>query len=596
MKIASALSAIIFTIISSFSACGQTYNQVQWGINRSATPSQVCIMNGTSCLGQIGSLNTSTGAFGAISSAAPTFTTLNGYLYGNGSSPVSVKSSINCVDAANLQTFTGGAGDGAKLQAVLNSTPNGQCVYLRSLGHPYYIDTGIALANGQVLVGDGGNIFAGLTATVAEATAAGTWLQCADTVNSCVKLQGNGSAIESLNFIWYQPTPTTGTYTPITYPWGIEAINVHFHISNVVMTSGTHCIKIKSGATYSYLSNINEACLNIGLGVYDVNDTMYLNNYHSRPLWYALNNSMINYLQNNKIAWDIHYFDNPMIDGFECFIAKTCMLFTNQTILGNTHSLYNAQMDKIQLNGAKYAMDSITNSATVWAQIGNLQSQQDTGWILNQFSNTYFRFYDNNQITISNFRVNDSGGEIMQIGTGTSGYVTLSNIDIDRYSAVTPGQVGFNISANAQLNVGTTSKFNKISGAGQKIAGAGILSPTKFDWSPFGNFGQWPTITGDGTYQDVTTDNYFVPSRDNLIKLQINGQAYVSTAGVGKNCTIRLSGATEVYASFSAQTTGWKNFDSNLVDSTSSGSIGRLQLNCDSGIVVNDGQVQVSGW
>lgn len=58
---------IFFYVLLGFTASScansQTFNSVQWGINKGSTPSPVCIMNGSACLGSIGNLNTSTGVF-----------------------------------------------------------------------------------------------------------------------------------------------------------------------------------------------------------------------------------------------------------------------------------------------------------------------------------------------------------------------------------------------------------------------------------------------------------------------------------------------------------------------------------------------------
>ncbi len=62
------IAAAIALLVLCASAQAQTYTLMNWGMNRGATPSQVCVMNGSTCLSQIGTLHTGTGLFTLVGS------------------------------------------------------------------------------------------------------------------------------------------------------------------------------------------------------------------------------------------------------------------------------------------------------------------------------------------------------------------------------------------------------------------------------------------------------------------------------------------------------------------------------------------------
>lgn len=63
MKINTAFLFFILGIAFTQNANSQTYTNMQWGMNRSATPSNVCIMNGSACLSEIGTANITNSVF-----------------------------------------------------------------------------------------------------------------------------------------------------------------------------------------------------------------------------------------------------------------------------------------------------------------------------------------------------------------------------------------------------------------------------------------------------------------------------------------------------------------------------------------------------
>lgn len=87
-------------------AHAQTYGSVQWGRDTGATPSPVCIMQGSTCKVQIGTANYSTGVFTPVSAGPPIFTGLTGFMYANNTLPVTAVTISGDCTAASTGVFT----------------------------------------------------------------------------------------------------------------------------------------------------------------------------------------------------------------------------------------------------------------------------------------------------------------------------------------------------------------------------------------------------------------------------------------------------------------------------------------------------------
>lgn len=94
MRTISKFAVIIVALFNCSFANAQTYTSVQWGIDRTSTPSPVCIMSGSSCIGQIGLVNIVNGVWKTIyNSGSPISTYTNSILFNNPTNPLVVNSS-----------------------------------------------------------------------------------------------------------------------------------------------------------------------------------------------------------------------------------------------------------------------------------------------------------------------------------------------------------------------------------------------------------------------------------------------------------------------------------------------------------------------
>jgi len=506
-----------------------------------------------------------------------------------------------CIDAEKMYGVNGTAGDGARLQNALNqaSTYGGRCVYLHPMpGTPAYLDTGVTIPNGVALKGDGGRVYAGASATIAQWSASGSWVQCADATNACIKLQGNGAVLDGINMIWDQVVPTTGTYAPTTFPYGVSVTDTMYTIKNVMMVGCSHGISVdpgsSGGGTYSVIEDVFEGCTNVGLRIDNTNDVLAIRNFHSRGLWYQSNTSLVNYELANKISADIHYLDNVQWSGFESFQAKYGMFFTNGTVLGNTHSCYNCQFEDMQFSLNRVAMATADNTTIVTGSFGKVLAQQNDG-----LSDTFFQLGDNVDIGITELRVPVVGGTVLSLGGGAGGSLNIGRLWVNNYSSVASGQVALVANAGASLSVGYAGKFYKSGTAGARFGGAGVFGPVKFSWTPFGNYGQFPSTAGSGAAVGVTVIN-----QNSLIDLhasmgRISGQLLVSVASPATSCTIYSSNYPEITATINTSATGWQSYDSNLlsIGNESVGtSVGQIMLNCPTGVTISNGFVNLRAY
>jgi len=281
----------------------------------------------------------------------------------------------------------GAANDYAALSAAISAVEamGGGTVYLPPTGAAYFIGTGLSLPNGVALVGTLSRNYEGATATIAQWTQYGTWIQSADAVNPAVMMVGHGSAVSGVNFIYAQPIPpSTGTtgYTPTIWPFSIMCEIDEANIRDIMIVAGGNGISIKYALTTSGGTGVNvENCLidacAIGFQTYGVNDTLCVSNLHVRGLYYNINLSVTTYLESNLIGWDCEYCDNPMMNNLEFFHCYIGWKLTNQTVLGATHALYNCLISDIQFGLCNMAIYAPAGTV-VTGKISNLFMQSDT--------------------------------------------------------------------------------------------------------------------------------------------------------------------------------------------------------------------------
>lgn len=492
------------------------------------------------------------------------------------------------------QTY-GAKGDGvtndyAAITAAIAAAyaAGGGIVWLPPTGAAYLINTGLQLPAGVTLLGARSRNFEGSTATIAQWAANGTWIQSTDTTNSAVSVIGHGVTIAGINFIYAQPIPGV-TFTPTAYPYTISigAGGDFLNIEDVMIIAATHGISINytttsGGGTGVNLRNILLSCFIRGFLTYAVNDTICIDNVHVRNMYYDTTASVVSYMERSLIGWDCQYCDNPMVKGLEAFQCSIGILLTDVTVLGNTHSLYNALISDSQVNLGNQAIAGATVNGTASARFVNFLAQQDTD---NGLSGALFQLSsDNYDFTFTGVRVPAAGGTVFAIGNGHSGRLVLNDLIIDRYSEVAAGQPAIAVYSGAALVLGNR-QITKRSGNGQTMAGAGtnnINTPHNWAWQVWSSPAQFDLTSPSASVfsQSCNVD----PIGQGKIQARINGNVNIYTAASGTG-SIWLDNFNLVVATFSTSSAGNANFDSGWIDILYAGSnpVGPLILSAPSG-------------
>lgn len=377
----------------------------------------------------------------------------------------------------------GAVGDGTTDNyAILNSASaaivaqGGGVLYLPPAGAAYKITNTVALGNGVKLKGAGTIVYPGDTATNAQWTAQGTWINPTHTSNTAVKLNGHGSAIEGINFIHTQTAPS-GSFTPTTYGWCIEVIATLASVENIRIINASHGIwwhytTGSGGGTNCRMRDVIISAFSTRLKTTCVNDSMYWQNIRLRGLWYESDSNVVAYIRANTIGWDCGYTDNLLADGIE-FFEDRGITFTDETCLSITHSLYNATLTNIIFNLTQRSMQVASTSTTVRATWSNVVAQQGDAFGTT-YSDTIFALAsDNVTMTFESMTILDAGGIVLTLGNGTGGRVHIGHLIVNNYSRILAGQVAFSAGAGATIAVGSIGRFVKTGGSGAKWSGSG---------------------------------------------------------------------------------------------------------------------------
>lgn len=514
-------------------------------------------------------------------------------------------------DIVNVMDF-GAVGDGVTDDTVsINYAVNslngkGGIVYFPATGKAYKISDTIQVPNGTILYGGAGKNFAGTTATNAQWAAAGVWLNPTHPSNPAVKLAGHGSGIIGINFLHVQPIPSGGSWTPNVYGYCIEQVGSFCTIEDCEIVNASHGIylhytSVSGGGTECRIRDVNLSAFQVRLRTSCMNDTAYFSNIHFRNLWYATDSRVVAYIRANTYGWYCGYTDNVIVDGMEFFEDAFAMYFVDETCLSNTHSLYNATLQNVQFGLSNIHMKVAATTTTVKAEFGTCIAQSGNAFGIT-WSDTAFQLgSDNVDIGFGSLVVRDAGGQLMTLGNGTGGSVSIGKLTVQNYSTIAAGQVCFSMSAGAQLQMGWYRIF-KNGTAGLRFAGAGYEN---ISTGAFGNllfFGRLSeaSLTGNGAYQDFSTSSYIRPGQTGVHQIRLLGELIVGTSQPTTTASIKLAGGlSEVTVTgIVTSSTGSKSFDSGWVDLaeatlSSLAIVGKLQVNAATGVILTSGSVQV---
>ena len=491
----------------------------------------------------------------------------------------------------------GSADDAAAIQSCINacSTAGGGTVYFPPSGAAYKIGTGLTLPSGVALVGAGTRYFPGTIGTISQWASTGSWIQSTDLINPAVSSAGHGVSVEGLNFIYSQPVPG-GSFSPVSYPVTISIGPVGgdlVNIKNNFVLAGTGGLWLdyttgSGGGTQVVIEDNLWSTFSYGLRTFNVNDTICLRNNRVRNLYYDTTASVVNYIQTHLTGWDCHYTDNPMVDGFEFFECATGILLVDGTCLGNTHALFNGQLNNISFNLVVTAMACAATTTHTSAQFNNVLAQSTGGATANLFGLNS----DNANFTINNLNIGAAGGAVMAIGNGTSGSMVLGNLVCLGYSGSLAGQVGISVAAGATLTLGSRTLV-KVAGGGAFIAGSGsVRSVEDGYWLPL----SLPyNTTGNGAAQTLSGTNFFDPIGAGALQARLFGALDIVTPLSGGSVVLYISGFPEITVTVSGVVSGNIPFNSGYIDLTQGpgGLLGALQMVATSGLVVNPQGVMV---
>lgn len=470
-------------------------------------------------------------------------------------------------------------------------------------GAAYLIGRGFSLGNGVRLTGSGSRVYPGSTATVAQWTATGAWLRSTDTQNPTVTLAGHGSAVRGINFIRTQAIPG-GSFTPTIYPYEIKVLATFFTIADVMTVATTHDIWIaytaaSGGGTFSSISNLFSGGLIRGIKFDNVNDTMYASNIHHRNNYYSSDAAVANYIRANKIDWDVGYLDNIMVDSVEFFQSAVAIQMSDQTCLGNTHSLYNAQFSNVQFNLTTVAMKVAARNTTAKASLSNVLSQSYSDFGAVESSDTLFQLNsDNVDLNFQNFRCNSAGGSLMTVGGGSGGAVSVNGLLVLRYSAATAGQTCFAANPGSFITLYGVSQITPFAGAGPRLAGAGRFQSSQVAHQFFDRYQTNLNLglAGGGTWLDLANTLAMAPAESGHSQARLVGSIQVGTAQPNASLSLRMGTHPEIAATgIAATSTGFKSFDTNWIDLTGTltATLGRLQITGSSGVTIGGAEISL---
>lgn len=497
--------------------------------------------------------------------------------------------------------------DAPAINAALNVARSGQRVFLPGpgangqSGAAYQIWQTIYLGpNSSALVGEGTRNFVGGSGSDAQWAGSGTWIQPNHTGAPAISVNGEAPCVEGINFLWSQPTPGSGAYTPTTYSYAISCGQGLFNFSNLFMLNPSHGISFEfdpdhGGGGHGSLHEVAISPFDVAIHVNGCNDIFHVQNVHVSPFWQYDNSNVLNYIEANAIGFDVWYWDNADIRGYACRQLLAGFKFTDSTTLGNTHSMWNAKLGEVDWNQVAHAMDVASSTTHVKFMCGTSQS-----YGLN--SDTLFKLTsDNVYAMFGDHRCETTGGQFMEIGGDTSGRVQFGSLDIEAYSATTGNLACFSMNAGSVLVLPTNKRITKPNGAGAIIAGSGYggVYGSTYSWVLWGS-GNSASGTTNGSWQDFTWGNRADPYGLGAVQARVSGQIDIGTAVTGGTFGIRLANLPEIVVTgISGAATGYAAFDTGWLDITTADStpgnleIGRVQINGTTGIAWTSGTLAV---
>jgi hypothetical protein len=394
--------------------------------------------------------------------------------------------------------------DGANAQTALDaaSVRGGTVVVFSATGAACRLENGLRIPSGVSIEGTAGLNWPGPFSNVeADWTKKGTWFRCEDKTHPCIAIEGVGSHVSGINFWYTQPTPHAGTFcgnpcsytenwAPLTYPYTILVGNhANFnYLSEITIVNASHCIDWEGPSSgvagiYSWMRNLSLGCFDRGIKFSKIDTTIYAANIRHDIWWYRGNSDVLGYTEGrrNRVDWDVQYLANLQADGIEFVNSAIAIKFTDATVTSGfgkmTFAANELQLTNMSFNEICQAITVANGTTHVSARLTNVIAYADSLTSSSRqcagVATTLFDLSsDNVYVRMHNLSVGFAQN-VATVGGGTSGYLGLNGIRVQRYSAFATGAIALIAAPGAQIGIADTDFSNIVGarGAGAVISG-----------------------------------------------------------------------------------------------------------------------------
>jgi hypothetical protein len=395
--------------------------------------------------------------------------------------------------------------DSATAQNALNAAAQrgGTVVVFAATGAACRFADGLRIPSGVSIEGTAGLNWPGPFSNVeADWTKKGTWFRCEDRSNPCITIEGVGSHVSGINFWYTQPTPHEGKFcgnpcnythnwAPLIYPYTIlVGDHANFdYLSRITIVNASHCIDWEGPSSgvagiYSWMRDLSLGCFDRGIRFSKIDTTMYAANIRHDIWWYRGNSDVLGYTEGreNRVDWDIQYLANLQADGIEFVNSATAIKFTDVAVTSGfgkmTLAASELQLTNISFNEVCQAIGIANGTTHVSGRLTNVIAYTDTTTSnARQCAGVKTKLFDlssdNVYFTMHNVSVGFAQN-VATVGAGRAGYLGLSGIRVQRYSAFAPGAVALVAASGAHISIDDADYANILgaSRAGAVIFGA----------------------------------------------------------------------------------------------------------------------------
>lgn len=348
------------------------------------------------------------------------------------------------------------------------SAGGGGVLQVPPAGHSCVVANGITTsANGITLEGAGLMHWPGFNVTDPEQYAAsGAAIKCTDTVNKCFSWLGVGNVVRNIQFVYNQPTPGGGSWTPTVYPYTLMFAPGNFSgIDQVSFNGATHCVDWEGGATGvggigAFMNNtFFNGCFIRGTLFHQIDNTISCHNLRYDNYWGQAFASVIAYIEAHRVDWDMEYLANMQCDHVEFFESWRAIQLTNASVTSGFGTLTFAagglQLDTISFNEVCQAIAPTDVTVRGSGRLTNVLAYGDTTTGCPLGTSAMFDFTSN----FANWGLahNQIGFVQTLAAIGPTSNLVVVDADVQKYSAFAGGANAFNVSSGGFLTLSGTA-------------------------------------------------------------------------------------------------------------------------------------------